>query len=96
VADADGILVVTADHGNAEEKYSRDKKGVVQRDDAGNPVPRPSHSLNPVPFVICDPREALAIAPAEKPGLASVGGTVLELCGLSLPAGYLPGLVVPR
>lgn len=93
---ADGILLVTADHGNAEEKYSRDKTGAVMRDSTGMPVPRPSHSLNPVPFLLCDPRELLTIGPLERPGLASVGGTVLELCGLTLPAGYLPGLVVPR
>ena len=31
---AQGILVVTADHGNADEMFQRDKKGKVMRDEA--------------------------------------------------------------
>src|SRR5262249_12704306 len=59
VEQAEGILVVTADHGNADEMYMRDKQGRVQRrKEDGRPVIRTSHSLNPVPFVIYDPARA--------------------------------------
>lgn len=99
VQKADGILLVTADHGNADEMWMREKgKGVKYLPD-GAPVPRPSHTLNPVPFVACDPRGALAIAPqaaSGKPSIASLGATVLELCGLAAPGNYMPSLVAPK
>ncbi|MEQ1570245.1 MAG: 2,3-bisphosphoglycerate-independent phosphoglycerate mutase [Myxococcota bacterium] len=91
---ADGVLLVTADHGNADEMWMRDRKsGAPARDPAGVPVPRPSHTLNPVPFVVCDPRGELGLRGPDG-GLAQVGATVLELCGLTPPDDYLPGLVV--
>jgi 2,3-bisphosphoglycerate-independent phosphoglycerate mutase len=93
---ADGVLLVTADHGNADEMWMRDKNsGTAQLDARGAPVPRPSHTLNPVPFVVCDPRGALALREVPNAGIASIGATVLELCGLSPPEDYDPGLVVP-
>src|SRR5690606_34767276 len=55
VEELEGILVVTADHGNADEMFQRDKKGRVMRDASGQPVVKTSHTLNPVPFVIHDP-----------------------------------------
>ncbi|MEQ1501000.1 MAG: 2,3-bisphosphoglycerate-independent phosphoglycerate mutase [Myxococcota bacterium] len=96
VRSAGGILLVTADHGNADEMWMRDKKsGIVANDSSGAPLPRTSHTLNPVPFVLCDPRRSLTLAPIPNPGLASVGTTVLELCGLSRPETYVPGLALP-
>jgi 2,3-bisphosphoglycerate-independent phosphoglycerate mutase len=93
-----GLLVITADHGNADEMWMRDKKsGQVKRDARGAPVIRPSHTLNPVPFLVYDPLNAVAIPPLQGPiSLAAVGTTVLELCGLQAPADYLPGIVTPR
>jgi 2,3-bisphosphoglycerate-independent phosphoglycerate mutase len=94
---ADGLLLVTADHGNADEMWMKDKKsGKVKQDERGRPLPRPSHTLNPVPFVVCDPRGGLAIADLSSPGLASVGGTVLAALGLEPPADYAPALIRPR
>ncbi len=90
-----GILLITADHGNADEMYLRDKKGAVARDASGTPQPRTSHSLNPVPFIVVDPLGATALAAVDRPGIANLGATVIELCGLSAPADYLPGLVRP-
>ena len=65
---ADGLLVVTADHGNADE----------MRDTAGNPVT--AHSLNPVPIVIAG---AAVDGRRLRDGvLADVAPTLLELLGL--------------
>ncbi len=96
-----GILVVTADHGNADEMYQREKTGAVQRDrKTGVPLAKTSHTLNPVPFVIFDPargtssgayqlhRDRLASA-----GIANVASTCLELLGFSAPEDFLPSLL---
>ena len=96
VQDANGVLVVTADHGNSDDMYMT-KKGKVQVDDEGQPVPKTSHSLNPVPFVIYDPRGRYAIAEGvEKPGLGNNASTVINLLGYEAPKNYLPSLVVPK
>jgi 2,3-bisphosphoglycerate-independent phosphoglycerate mutase len=96
VARADGILLVTADHGNADEMWMKDKKGAVQRDPGGGPLPKTSHTLALVPFLAFDPRNALAVRPVEAAGIASVGTTLLELCGIAAPEGYAPGLLEAR
>jgi 2,3-bisphosphoglycerate-independent phosphoglycerate mutase len=91
---ADGVLLITADHGNADEMYSRAKGGDVKRAPDGDPLPRTSHTTHPVPLIVFDPRGELSLV-AELPeaGIANLGATVIELCGLSAPEGYLPGLV---
>ncbi|MDO4570431.1 MAG: 2,3-bisphosphoglycerate-independent phosphoglycerate mutase [Planctomycetia bacterium] len=81
-----GIAIVTADHGNADEMWT-EKKGVRS--------PRTAHTLNPVPFCIFDPMYAgeyeMAVVP--NPGLANVAATVLNLLGFEAPADYCPSLV---
>jgi 2,3-bisphosphoglycerate-independent phosphoglycerate mutase len=96
-AEVGAILLVTADHGNADEMYELDKKGAPILVD-GVRKPRTSHSLNPVPFVLVDPTHAwqLDCPPLTKdggPGIAQIGGTLLTLFGVPLPADYLPPLV---
>ncbi|MCB9760015.1 MAG: 2,3-bisphosphoglycerate-independent phosphoglycerate mutase [Alphaproteobacteria bacterium] len=94
---AGGVLLVTADHGNADDMVQRDKKtGAIRRGTSGAPVPRTSHSLNPVPFVLVDPSGRWVLDPPADPGLANVGATLLTLCGLTPPADYRPSLVRPR
>ena len=56
--DARAILLVTADHGNADEMYELDKKGAPLVAADGRRKPRTSHSLNPVPFLFVDPTGA--------------------------------------
>jgi len=89
---ADGLLFVTADHGNADEMFLR-KKGSVLSDDAGNPLARTSHTLNPVPFIIVDPRGELGVSDVQDPGLASIAATVIHGCGRLAPADYEPSLI---
>lgn len=93
-----GALVVTADHGNADEMYQRDKEGRVQRDpDTGAPVVKTSHTLSPVPFMIHDAAAAGAyeIDPerAERAGIANVAATCFELLGFEPPEDYEPSIL---
>ncbi len=96
VQDANGILVVTADHGNSDDMYMK-KRGEIQRDAEGRPVPKTSHSLNPVIFVVYDPRGRYVMANgAEKPGLGNNASTIINLLGYVAPGIYLPSLVAPK
>ena len=93
----EGVLLVTADHGNADEMWMRDKRGAVMVGDDGAPVAKTSHTLNPVPFWAWEPAGGLrARGTAGRLGIASVGTTVLELCGIEAPPEYAPGLVERR
>jgi 2,3-bisphosphoglycerate-independent phosphoglycerate mutase len=89
VEDLQGILVVTADHGNADEMFQRDKHGRVQRDASGLPVVKTSHTLNRVPFFIDDPMrgDRYELDPARLPdaGIANVTATCIELLGFVPP-----------
>jgi len=96
VRDAGGVLLVTADHGNADQMFMLDKRSDdFQRDASGDPVPCTSHSLNPVPFVMVDPSGRWRLAPVDAPGLACVAATVLNLFGYEAPTDYRPSLVEP-
>lgn len=81
-----GIAVITADHGNADEMFTV-KNGVKSV--------KTAHTLNPVPFVIVDPLYAgeYTMAPADHPGLSTIGATLLNLLGYQAPADYDPSLV---
>jgi len=89
VEELEGILVVTADHGNADEMFQRDKKGKVLRDAHGQTIAKTSHTLSPVPFFIHDPmrgdRYEIDPARAQGAGIASVTATCLELLGFVPP-----------
>ena len=90
VLDRSGVLVVTADHGNADHMFDRDADGTIRV--------RTSHSLNPVPFWIEDPREALGgprLRPVPDAGLSNVAATCLELLGFLPPDDYDPSLLDP-
>ncbi len=98
VEEQQGILVVTADHGNADEMYQRDKAGKVSRDKkSGQPVAKTSHTLNAVPFLIHDPArgDRYEIDPTRTaiPGIANVTATCLELLGFQPPDDLEPSLL---
>ncbi len=100
-AKTSAILLVTADHGNADLMFELDKAGKPQVVD-GRARPKTSHTLNPVPLILVDPlREwTLAGPPAPPPtptgAITQLGATVLDLLSVPIPACYLPSLVVPR
>ena len=70
-------LVITADHGNADEMLEANKKGVISV--------RTAHSLNPVPFIIVDDEQTYEIAEGEF-GLANVAPTIAKMFGLEIPS----------
>jgi 2,3-bisphosphoglycerate-independent phosphoglycerate mutase len=83
---AGGILLVTADHGNAEEMYEINKKtGEVKRNEAGEPKAKTAHSLNPVWFIIYDPSggDSIGFNPdVSSPSLTNIAATCFQLLGL--------------
>jgi len=96
VKKAKGIMVCSADHGNSDEMYEIDKEtGKPKLDANGNPKPKTSHSLNPVPAIIYDPaNQAHArLAAIEEPGISNLAATCLTLLGYEPPEDYTPSLV---
>ena len=81
-----GIAVVTADHGNADEMFTFVK---------GVKMIKTAHTLNPVPFYIYDPlyKGEYVMADIEKPGLANVTGTLLNLLGFENVEDYEKPLI---
>ena len=84
IDEAGAILVITADHGNADQMLEKNKKGAL--------VPRTAHSLNPVPFIIYN-SDVKALAPEGEIGLANVAATVAELLGLQPESCWKPSLI---
>ena len=100
VAALDGLALVTADHGNADEMYSIDKRsGDFVIEPGGRIAPKTSHTLNPVPLLLFDPRGAGALdlhEPAPSPGLSNVAATILGLLGYTAPEHFDPSLLKIR
>lgn len=95
---AGGTVMITADHGNADEMYELDKKGNVKRDKAGQTKAKTSHTLNPVPFILISSNEQPGYklrSDIAAPGLSNVAATVLNLLGFEAPADYDPSLIEP-
>ena len=69
---ADGICLITADHGNAEKLI----------DEKGNPCT--THTTSPVPFILVSPDEK-KYKLKEKGGLSNIAPTVLKLMDLPIP-----------
>ncbi|MFP5487186.1 MAG: 2,3-bisphosphoglycerate-independent phosphoglycerate mutase [Acidimicrobiia bacterium] len=86
VEELDGVLVFTADHGNADIMFT---------EEGGSRVPKTSHTLSPVPFAIYDPNYdgEYHMAPPPAPGLANVAATLLNLLGFDAPDDYEPSLI---
>ncbi|MBN2617340.1 MAG: 2,3-bisphosphoglycerate-independent phosphoglycerate mutase [Spirochaetales bacterium] len=84
-----GVLMLTADHGNADDMYEHKKTGEVAMD-GDHPKAKTSHSLNPVPFIIFDPtyngeyKKELN----EGLGISSVTATCMNFLGFEAPEDY--------
>ncbi|MBE6624627.1 MAG: 2,3-bisphosphoglycerate-independent phosphoglycerate mutase [Ruminococcaceae bacterium] len=91
-----GVAVITADHGNADEMYEVDKKGMPKADKNGKFKAKTSHTLNPVPCIIYDNFYADAYevkADNGQFGLSDVAATVVNLLGYEAPAMWDESLI---
>lgn len=92
---AGGIMIVTADHGNADEMYEVAIDGSLKLDKSGQPKSKTSHTLNPVPCHIYDPAGTAGLKLAEHDGLgiSSLAATVIKCLGFEPPEDYDPSVV---
>lgn len=83
-----GCLIITADHGNAEELLDEDGR------------PKTSHSTNPVPFIIYDNtenRDKYQIANLPNAGLSNIAATVAVLLGQdNYPGSWSASLITKK
>ena len=73
--DAGGSVLVTADHGNAEQMWDRERNG-----------PHTAHTANPVPILLVAPELAGKRLSLRNGTLRDVAPTLLHLAGLEVPA----------
>jgi 2,3-bisphosphoglycerate-independent phosphoglycerate mutase len=92
---AGGIMVVSADHGNADDMYEHDKTGAVKYGKDGKPNAKTAHSLNPVPAIVYDPSgvSGARLSGLKDLGVSSLAGTCIKLLGYEPPADYTPSIV---
>jgi 2,3-bisphosphoglycerate-independent phosphoglycerate mutase len=95
VRETGATLVVTADHGNAEDMIEREKDGSPLRNPDGSFRGRTAHTTNPVGFWIYRPQGPKAVLRDDLPdaGLANLASTLLELLGFEPPEAYSPSLL---
>ncbi|HHU91347.1 MAG TPA: 2,3-bisphosphoglycerate-independent phosphoglycerate mutase [Clostridiaceae bacterium] len=82
-----GVLIITADHGNADEMYETDKKtGKAKVDCNGRIKAKTSHTLSKVPFIIYDTKNSGKYRLKDKEfGLANIASTIVNLLGYEAP-----------
>jgi 2,3-bisphosphoglycerate-independent phosphoglycerate mutase len=97
VKKANGILVVSADHGNSDDMYECDYKTgeVIYDEKTGKPKPRTAHSLNPVFAYVYVPGDNINIKLSKRKdlGISSLAATCLTLLGFEPPEDYTPSIV---
>jgi 2,3-bisphosphoglycerate-independent phosphoglycerate mutase len=84
---AQGVAIITADHGNADEMYEINKKtGNPSVDENGKPKAKTSHTLNPVPCYFYDNYYSDKYEFIDgNYGLANVAATVVTMMGMNPP-----------
>ncbi|MCP4445134.1 MAG: 2,3-bisphosphoglycerate-independent phosphoglycerate mutase [Myxococcales bacterium] len=97
VDELDGILLITADHGNADEMLQHGKDGsIVCEGASGAPMVKTSHTLNAVPLIIHDPNcrgQYQLAAGNPDAGIANLMATCIDLLGYVVPADIQPSLL---
>ena len=74
VKELGGVMIITADHGNAEELLDSEGK------------PKTAHTTNKVPCIICDDtenRKKYSLNDLHEPGLANIASTMSLMCGFN-------------
>jgi 2,3-bisphosphoglycerate-independent phosphoglycerate mutase len=92
---AGAVLVITADHGNADEMYDHNKDGSIKIRKDGTPQSKTSHTLNPVPVYFYDPDGKCNIRVSDRKGMgiSSLAATLFNLLGYEAPADYDPSII---
>ncbi|MBQ7363546.1 MAG: 2,3-bisphosphoglycerate-independent phosphoglycerate mutase [Clostridia bacterium] len=89
IDELEGVALITADHGNADEMYEIDKKTKAPKAGKdGSFKAKTSHTLNPVPFIIYDNFTADKYSVKTERtdlGLSSVAATTVNLLGFEAP-----------
>ena len=83
-----GVAILTADHGNADEMCEVDKKGNLKLDKNGKAKAKTSHTLNPVPCIFYDnfySDKYTVKADDGQFGLSNVAATMVNLMGYEAP-----------
>ena len=97
VKKANGILIVSADHGNADDMYECNYKTgeIIYDEKTGKPKPRTAHSLNPVFAYVYEPTGSIKIKLSDHDdlGISSLAATCLKLLGFVPPEDYTPSIV---
>jgi 2,3-bisphosphoglycerate-independent phosphoglycerate mutase len=94
---ANGIVVVSADHGNSEDMYECNYKTgeIIYDEKTGKPKPRTAHSLNPVFAYVYEPTGSIKMKLSKRDdlGISSLAATCLTLLGFEPPEDYTPSIV---
>jgi 2,3-bisphosphoglycerate-independent phosphoglycerate mutase len=97
VKKANGILVVSADHGNSDDMYECNYKTgeIIYDEQTGEPKARTAHSLNPVFAYVYEPTGSInmKLSNHRDLGLSSLAATCLTLLGFVPPKDYTPSIV---
>nr|ARW64098.1 phosphoglycerate mutase [Chondria sp. (in: red algae)] len=73
VKEVKGLLIITADHGNADYMIDKSKQ------------PCKSHSTNPVPFILIDTKKEKKYLLKEKGNLSDIAPTILDILKINIP-----------
>ena len=94
---ANGILIVSADHGNSDDMYECDSKTgeIIYDEKTGEPKPRTAHSLNPVFAYVYEPTGSIKMKLSKHKdlGISSLAATCLTLLGFEPPEDYTPSII---
>lgn len=84
VTQVNGVLLITADHGNADQMYETKGKEIVMEGDKRKV--RTAHSLNQVPGIIYDPSynkyQDYSLELNKNLGISSWAATILNFLGI--------------
>lgn len=87
IDEMNGVAIITADHGNADEMFELDKKtGKPLYAKDGRVKAKTSHTLNPVPCIFYDKRNLGAYSvDGQGFGLSNLAATTVNLLGYQAP-----------
>ncbi|HPZ15955.1 MAG TPA: 2,3-bisphosphoglycerate-independent phosphoglycerate mutase [Sphaerochaeta sp.] len=90
VKQAGGVMIISADHGNADDMFEHAKDGSLLCKENGEVRAKTSHSLNPVPCIIVDYgyNGEYSQTLNEGLGISSLAATVMNFLDFEAPADY--------